>query len=154
MSTSTLQDSDFAPLERFALLWRWTSPTHAVLPAAALATIRPLQPAAIARFDTEAEARCLADGAGPAEGSFAADALDAAGVRARLEQLEIASTESVLVHWNRDLAVQTTWATFVRYWDSFCYPASDDVTVWAPGADWTLCYWHHEHMTFRRAAVA
>jgi hypothetical protein len=69
-------------------------------------------------------------------------------VNERIRALPIPPTASVLVVWNDETAVVTDWAFFAERWDDFCYPASDDVTIWAPGEPWTLCYRHFDVMQF------
>ena len=48
------READFAPLDDFPLLWRWTSPSHAQLPAEVLREIRPLTAAAASAIAPEA----------------------------------------------------------------------------------------------------
>jgi len=47
---------------------------------------------------------------------------------------------SVYVSWSQDLAIETTWSIFTEYWDAFCHPSSDDVTVVAVTGSWRLVY--------------
>ncbi len=79
---------------------------------------------------------------------------DPASVRQRLEALAISPSDPVIVSWDRQTAVITQWATFVRHWDAFCYPSSDDVTVWSPSDDWTLCYRHFQVLEIGRRRPA
>jgi len=148
-----LSAGDFTALADFPLLWRWTSPTHAVLPAAALATIRPLTALAAAAISHEAVRRCADEVKADDVVEIDAAASDSA-VRERLAALDVGADDAILVSWSPSLALLTRWETFVRYWDAFCYPSSDDVTVWALESDWTLCYWHFEQIDFRRRQAA
>jgi len=59
---------------------------------------------------------------------------------------------SVVVSWQANLAVRTTWRVFTEYWDSFCYPSSDDVAVWPVSEQWVLAYHHYELFEFGRKA--
>jgi hypothetical protein len=146
--------SEFTPLDQFELAWRWTQPTHAVLPAEALATIRPFTSGRAADLDAQAgrlsRQRPLAQWAL----SICADDDAAESVREHLRALSIANNTEILVSWSRRAAVLTVWQTFVEYWDDFCYPSSDDVTVWPPSGEWVLCYRHYQHIDFGRPAVA
>ena len=54
----------------------------------------------------------------------------------------------VIVSWQPDLGVRTTWHIFADYWDAFCYPSSDDVAVWPEGKQWVLAYYHYELFEF------
>jgi len=46
------------------------------------------------------------------------------------------------------LAIETTWSIFTEYWDAFCYPSSDDVTVVPVTGSWRLVYYHYEQFEF------
>lgn len=54
----------------------------------------------------------------------------------------------VYVSWSLDLAVETRWDIFTEYWDDFCYPSSDDVTVVPASGTWQLSYHHYEQFDF------
>jgi hypothetical protein len=145
-----LTAADFTPLDDFPLLGRWTSRAHNLLPADALASIRPLAPAVAAEIAPHAAAACRGRAAAELELAISAEWDDPEPVRRRLEALGVARDTAVVLSWDASLAVLTRWDTFVRYWDAFCYPSSDDVTVWAPGGDWTLCYRHFQFIEFGR----
>ena len=48
------------------------------------------------------------------------------------------------------LAICVSWGVFCQYWDDFCYPASDDVTIWPLSEEWFLIYDHSEKFFFVR----
>jgi hypothetical protein len=146
-----LSAADFAPLDEFPLLGRWTRRTHDLLPSDALATIRPLAPSAAAALAPEAVSRCEPRAVSDLEMTIRAEWDAPQSVRDRLAALPIPPDERVILSWSHDVAVETRWKTFVRYWDAFCYPSTDDVTVWSLGGDWTLCYRHFQVIQFGRA---
>jgi hypothetical protein len=146
--------SDFAPLDDFPLVWRWTRRSHDLLPTAVLATIRPLSPAAARALAAEAAARCRGRRASELDLSILAEWDDADSVRGRLQELEIEDNEQIILSWSQSVALLTRWGTFARYWDAFCYPSSDDVTVWSRTGDWTLCYRHFQVIEFGRHGPA
>jgi hypothetical protein len=147
--------ADFVPLDDFPLLWRWTRRSYDLLPAPALATIRPLGECAAAAVAPEAAARCGQVAGAAIEFALDTGGEDASAVRSWLARLEIPAVVPVIVSWAPHLAIVTCWETFAQHWDAFCYPASDDVTVWAPGDGWTLCYHHFERLEYvhRRPAT-
>jgi hypothetical protein len=148
-----MKPSEFVPMEEFELAWRWTQSTHALLPPDVLATIRPFAPSRAAELDGQAGA--LAEVPPEANAvSFRAPWDAAEDIRLRLQRLGIEDQTPIVVSWDQRAAVATVWGTFVGYWDDFCYPSSDDVTVWPEGNGWILCYRHDELFDFRRAAVA
>jgi hypothetical protein len=140
--------ADFAPLDDFPLLWRWTSPSHAQLPVEVLREIQALTAAAASAVAPEAASRCAAHATADWSTVITAEAEREDPVRDRLRALPIDLEPQVLVSWDARAAVVTRWRVFVDYWTDFCYPSSDDVTVWAPGESWTLCYRHFETFEF------
>lgn len=116
-----------------------------------MASLAPLTQIAAARLALEAGTRCSERGASELRLSFGAEAKSASAVRSRLETLAIASDERVILSWSAESALVTRWDTFVQHWDAFCYPSSDDVTVWPLSGEWTLCYHHDETIDFRRS---
>jgi hypothetical protein len=57
------------------------------------------------------------------------------------------AAEEIVVSWDRETALRTTWDFFTSHWDDFCYPASDDVLVVPDGKSWVLRY-HHEEIFY------
>lgn len=55
---------------------------------------------------------------------------------------------SVILSWDKDIALRTTWGIFTSYWDDFCYPMSDDLVVWPEDEKWVLLYHHEERFYF------
>ena len=141
--------ADFRSMAEFPVAWRWTSETHDLLPSATLADIHPLTEAAAGRIAREAVSRCTEGVNGEFTERFSTEGVDPDHVRARLGALGISDGTRVLVSWHAAIAVETSWQTFRHYWDAFCYPAADDVTVWAAGSGWSVCYRHFEMMQVR-----
>ena len=127
-------------IQEFPLAWRWTQSSHAVLPPKVLARIVPLSPSEAARVQTSASVEqasvisCSAD--------------DSADVRSWLRRVQPDERASVYVSWSEDLAVETSWGIFIEYWDDFCYPSSDDVTIAPVAGGWRLIYHHYEQFEF------
>lgn len=136
-------------IRRFPLAWRWTSQKHARLPQDVLSTIVPLS---------------VDESTGLYRTSAAI--LDRNGLNAeRFSVVELRTSEAtqkdvtswllerhpeletpVCLSWQSDLAVETTWGVFAKYWSEFCYPASDDLLVWPGQCQWALLYRHDELM--------
>lgn len=141
-----LTESDFVPLDGFSLAWRWTDEDHGTLPPESLQRIRPLTATRAAAIAPEATELCI--GGDTAMVRMAAG--DPDPVRAWLTTLPVESGAAILLSWDVETAVATDWQTFVTHWDDFCYPGSDDLTVWSPEASWYLCYDHEEVFRFGR----
>ena len=145
------EDLDYAPLSRFPLLWRWTSPSHAEFAPDVLDTIRPIgrtKAAVINQFVID-RVHARAYGLG-LNAEFACDlqSLPARGededvVRDWLLSLPISADEFVIVSWDTHTAVMAPFALVARNWSGFFYPSSDDVAVIPRSVEWMLA-WHHE----------
>jgi len=124
----------------FELAWRWTNPSHNVLPPEVMAQIVPLDEATVPSGLTvrdQLDRAQLTD-------IRSTTTHDTDEARRWLRELPVASDEKIVVRWGQRLAVQTTWEIFTRYWHDFCYPSSDDVDVFPPTSAWILLYHHWE----------
>jgi hypothetical protein len=143
--------ADFASLDAFALGWRFTPDRAGDLSPATLARIRPLTVDRAASFAKVARDMC--EEAAQFGVTFRSD--DSPGtVREQLAALPAAPAVGVLISWNARTAAVTDWALFLTHWDDFCYPSSDDVTIWPFDGAWTLCYRHYEIFQFQAAPRA
>lgn len=125
----------------FPLAWRWTQPSHNVLPPEVMTQIVPLS-------------QVLAPGGVTTGGELdrsSFDEVQTASADVPCEQgaewlrlLPVAPAEQVIVRWDSLTSVRTTWRVFADYWDDFCYPNSDDVEVFPESGKWLLLYHHWE----------
>ena len=138
------------------LAWRWTNPKFALLPEIILGQMHPIDPNEAALLCTHS--LTFADRDGLSSDVFTITNLEAEGLskesgccwfRARQHNL----SELVTLSWNQQTAIQTTWEVFTSYWDDFCYPSSDDVSIWPGSERWALLYHHYHRFEFgmRRA---
>ena len=145
---SAIGRASFIPLREFPLRWRFAAERHTLLGPDLIGRLRPLRGDAAAAIDAQAMSRLQVAGV---DITFRSD--DSPGiVHDRLRGLPPAGDAPIIVSWDRDTALVTDWSLFVAHWDDFCYPASDDVTVWSMYDDWTLSYRHYEVFQFSRGA--
>lgn len=52
--------------------------------------------------------------------------------------------ENLFISWNRTTCIYTTKDIFIKYWDDFCYPVSDDITIISELTNWVYFYNHIE----------
>lgn len=145
-----LSPADFLSMADFPMKCRWTDPNYAVLPAAALNQIRPLTPQKAEEISDvflqliDRKQECLS-----AALFEAIESTDASGdpnlIRKWLFQSVPSSVGDVIVSWQPSVAVLTTAAVLFEHWDDFCYPSSDDVTVWSMTDEWAALF-HHAGM--------
>ena len=132
-------------MERFSLHWRFDANHCGLASSDLLSRVRALGALAAATVDERATAYC-GEG-GPVDVTFRSDDSPAEVTR-RLRELPPLGDVPVLLSWDAQTAVVTTWEVFVTHWDDFCYSMSDDVTVMPLGGKWVLCYRHYDVMQF------
>ena len=139
--------------EEFPLAWRWTQADHETLPPEVLAQILPLAETEAPDANTESLAFYQANRSLSASRYGTITSLQThiplAEGRAWLLRQQ-PDNARVIVSWQSDLGVRTTWRIFADYWDCFCYPSSDDVAVWPQRKQWVLAYYHYELFEFGR----
>ena len=129
----------------FPLIWRWTQPSHAVLPIDVLRTLYPLTAAqieALPLFQTKRFGPSMVQ-------HLATEDVDETG--RWLASLQLRGARVIAV-WNNNTALSLPWEPFVTYWSDFCYPSSDDVDFFVEGGPLVL-RWHHDE-TFEYDADA
>ena len=139
MQTTTLDD--------FPLKWRWTDPNYCVLSAEELALIKPLEK------DTANEAWQKSLLFISKEHDFKPNKelfKDIEEIQCSNEKevekwlKERIQSEYIFVSWQPDVAVIVNSVLFIKYWSEFCYPSSDDVSIWPANEKWVVHYWHEE----------
>lgn len=144
-------------LEKFPLRWRWTEKEYCLLPENELAQIAPLAPQP-AKDAWEASLRFALESSDFSPnidlfiGIERVAATDHGAVKRWLSE-RVFSCE-IIVSWQPDLAVLTNTDLFIKYWSEFCYPSSDDVSVWPLDKTWVLHYWHEEVFWYGKSASA
>lgn len=154
-----LQASDFLDLASFQLSQRWIQEAHARLAHDELKKIRPILPKVAGRIYRELEEAVLSRFEMPGQNFFScgASSLDVAGLDREAtanwinEQLP-KEEENVIVSWislGRDVAAAVQRDLFIKQWDDFCYPLSDDIDIWTPGLSFVLRYSRDEVFSFK-----
>lgn len=143
------------PMAEFALKWRFTDPKFHVLPPIHLEQIHPLDaPSAglIWQYILDSNVHAV-DPFKP--GFFRHHETTAIGhshgnededsrIRKWLYRCAIPFEHQVFLSWQPTWSVRTTWKMLVKYWTSFYYPISDDLTVIDESLEWCVLF-HHEH---------
>jgi hypothetical protein len=137
------------------LAWRWTVPKHAVLPDSVLDQMQPFSQQEAEKLFKHA---CSFNGQdGLSTDLFEVRVISTASLsleagRAWLRALQPVLTSKILLSWQPDTAITTTWDVFTEYWSDFCCPASDDLNVWPEDEQWALLFHHEEefHFGFRK----
>lgn len=144
---------DTTELSTFALKWRWLDERYASLSEEDRSRIHPLRPEKaeeLWRLSLESISK-VHDFAVDSRVFEGVERVSTAGdVRPWLAARLPAGRVPLLVSWTRDLAVLTDAELFTTRWDDFCYPASDDVSVFPFDGAWVLRYWHEEEFLYAR----
>jgi hypothetical protein len=135
-----LTEADLEPFPSSGYAWRWRDPKYDVLPDDVLRSIRALRRDKAQQFFRPSLLidEWIRDR--PAR-EIGTDAHDERLVSEWLRECG-ADTDMVIASWSEDEAVYLPWMVFRKYWSSFCYPSSDDVTVWPPDERWGLSFSH------------
>lgn len=144
---SDLTEADFVPLDDFPLVWRWVERWRTPGSPPVTPSLRAIRPERARDLSERAAALHLSRGPGAHAVVVDASATQSE-VREQLLRLAPSDAESVIVSWDPETAVMTTWRVFCLSWDDFCYAGSDDVTVWPESLAWSLVYDHVDEFRF------
>ncbi|MFT4538852.1 MAG: hypothetical protein ACI841_000454 [Planctomycetota bacterium] len=152
-----LSDTQHPPLAGFNYAWRWLEENHYPLPQAELDRIRPLDDATAKRawdYAMKWHAKDVFDARPSAESFGTIDTLEQPhehdAVNWLTQRLAGFGRLPIIVSWQPGSGVLTDAELFTERWESFCYPASDDVDIWPLDASWVVTYWHEEQLWFGR----
>jgi hypothetical protein len=134
-------------MDSFPLKWRWTDPKYCLMPEEDLNKILPLSKES-AKIVWEKSLKFVGEGndfSPSPELSKEIDSVEAVDKESLSTWLKNKLEYSqIIVSWQPDSAVITDTERFLMYWDDFCYPSSDDVSVWPENETWVLHYSHEE----------
>jgi hypothetical protein len=141
-------------MEKFKLKWRWTDKNYCLLSQDELSEIRPLH----ADSAKEIWEKSLTFIDSKSEFSPNPELFESFETIDTIEPNVVASwlkgkipSGNIIVSWQPDTAVITTANLFVKYWDEFCYPSSDDVSIWSESEKWVVHFWHYEKAVYGKA---
>lgn len=139
---------DLLPATSSSLAWRWTQASHALFSSEELSQVASLAVPAAKEANLEALRAVSRDGLqSPPTSDLrrleVPESGDTESIVAWLEALPTGLTGKVVASWSAETALKLPWALFVRRWEDFCYPGSDDIAVFPTSRTWILAY-HHE----------
>ncbi len=147
-----IQDEDYQSLETFGLRWRWDTKHSPQMTPSELSRIRPLTSEKAQELVQESRQFRVAHDPMllPNATLFSLIMrLDTSNETPEIvcQWLELQippTTDLVIVSWSPEYAALTERGIFVKFWNDFCYPASDDVTIWPVSKNWVVLYGHEE----------
>jgi len=150
----------YRSIDDFPLKWRFTDPKYVKLSDAHLAQVRPLDETSSKDLWSYILESNLHGNDPFREGFFQSVesisipnserdyAEEDARIRKWLYRCAFPFDKRVLLSWQPDLAVETTWTMLVKYWSDFYYQMSDDLTVCDESLQWALLFHHEERIFF------
>jgi hypothetical protein len=151
-----MNDGKSADIRQFPLAWRWTDPTHTVLPDSVLAQLHPLDATEAARLSNRLGSPFIKSRlASPLrypqfrrEEFVSRQECGAWEASLLFTKIEIDDTTAVSLYWRSETALRTTWGVFRQHWKDFCYPSTDNVFIIPEDNSWLLFYDHEESFSF------
>jgi hypothetical protein len=163
-----LNQSDFRSSDSFELWWRWANPKRVMLSESELAQIQPLTEKKAQeiwqtefvyitelwryRFNSTLEpvtSSSLFEWVQHIDISVA----NKEAVQQHLTTFQSQGNQIVIVMWEPTIAVAVPWHVFCTHFWSFCYPVTDDVSVWPISELWGLQYDHQDQLIFGRTRL-
>lgn len=138
------------PLEEFELSWRWDNIHNPDILAAEKVLIKPLSIQESKRiykvieyFELESN---LNKSFEPTDWIIASsETVDSIEKFSNdFKELTQDYNENLFISWNRSTCIYTTKEIFIKFWDDFCYPSSDDITIISELTNWVYFYNHIE----------
>ena len=148
-----VEQNQYASIDSYPFAWRWTDRSRRVIPPEDLCRIKPLSPETALLAWTYAESL---QGEAYWKRFQEIDQFDINGrgspqydenIHSWLHQRLPAEAQTIFISWSERMAVETDRATFVRYWDTFCFPV-EDVVIWPRREDWVLLFDYKQRFYF------
>jgi hypothetical protein len=142
------------PLDNFRLKWRFADGKYDKLLDQHLELLRPLDKAAAQFLSDYIDATNLHGDVPFRKGLFRT--IDKAKVLADnqkeiknwLYQRGLPFERFVFLCWSKEDAMIVPWKIFIKYFDSFYYGGSDDLTVIDKTLTWALLFYHEDEIYF------
>ena len=141
---------ELIPLKDFELNWRWEKPHNPNISDSEKAKIEPVSVIESKRLNKIIEYFEI-------EGNLKNDYIETDWIYAssesdktkKLFRRKLASiiekwNEGLIVSWDQTTTLKVTKEIFLKYWDDFCYPSSDDVIIISLETNWIMYYRHNE----------
>jgi hypothetical protein len=136
-------------IDHFTLKWRLTEENYDVLPDRHLSEIVPFD-AEASLFLHELIMQTTLHGQFPFKKDFF-KTIDTTystdentlAIRKWLYRRGLPFDKTVYLSWDAKTSLRTKWKYVVKYWDTFFYGGSDDLTVFDESFEWAMLFAHH-----------
>ena len=135
------------PFKDFELKWRWDETHNPDISDSDIAQLQPLSETESKRLNkviSHFEKKDTLSRLFTQSDWISANSEKPEQFRMQLASIVEPWKEGVIVTWNNTTTLRTTKEIFQKYWDDFCYPSSDDVTIISEKTNWIMFYSHSE----------
>lgn len=147
-------DKHSIPIADFSLKWRFTEPNYDILPDIHLEQLKPLDKDA-AKFISDYIYNTNLHADVPFKQNFFIT-IDKAQIlpdnekeiKKWLYQRGLPFEKTVYLFWDQQNSMIVPWKIFIKYFDSFYYPGSDDLTIFDESLQWALLFYHEDEIYF------
>jgi hypothetical protein len=142
------------PVEQFSMNWRFTEKNYDKIPDLHLDQLKPLNKIASEFIWDFIQNNKLHDDTPFKKGFFRnldkAEVTDEnhKDVKKWLYERGLPFGKEVFLSWQPSEAMIVPWKLLVKYFDSFYYPISDDLTVIDESLNWALLFYHEHEIYF------
>jgi len=142
------------PMDDFSLKWRFTDEKHDKLPSHHLEQLKPLDNVA-SKFLWDFVAKTNLHSDFPFKKDFFRT-LDSVKIlvdnekeiKKWLYQRGLPFSKDVFLSWQPHGGMIVPWKLLIKYFDSFYYGASDDLTIFDQSLQWTVLFFHEDEIYF------
>lgn len=142
------------PMDKFKLKWRWMDENYRLFPEEVLSRIFPLDGPSSKKV-WEKSLTFIDKGTEFSPNSELFDSIETIDTTESSEVVNWLMSKmpsgEIVISWQPDTAVKTTTSIFIKYWDEFCYPSCDDVSIWSESESWVIHFWHYEKACYGKA---
>jgi hypothetical protein len=140
-------------MENFQLSWRFTDEKYDRLPDQHLDQLKPLDKAAsdflwsfISNTDLHRDIPFKTDYFQTIDKANILD--NKSEIKKWLYQRGLPFEKNVFLSWDKENSMIVPWKLLIKYFDSFHYPASDDLTVIDQSLNWALLFYNEDEIYF------
>jgi hypothetical protein len=145
-------DRHIIPMDDFSIKWRFTEEKYDMLPDEHLQEIKPFDSKASLFLHDFIMKTTLHDQI-PFKKNFfkTIDTIyrtddNEPEIKKWLYHRGLSFDKTVYLTWDPQTSLKTKWKYVVKYWDSFFYSSSDDLTVFDESLNWALLFTHHDDL--------
>ncbi|WP_075343390.1 hypothetical protein [Tenacibaculum agarivorans] len=142
------------PMEKFRLKWRFTEKKYDILPQIHLEQLKPLNKKA-SKFIWDFISNSRMHNETPFKKDFfntidKVKILDSnkKEIKKWLYQRGLPFEKEVFLSWQSEDAMIVPWKLLIKYFDSFYYGSSDDLTIIDQSLNWAVLFYHEDEIYF------